>query len=57
MYVSIRRISGSLSCGSISLETDIEVYNDKRNPAEPIQIPRDFTRGVAELQMPHSKAT
>ena len=34
----------------MQLATDVDVYNDKRNPAEPIQIPLDFTLDVAELQ-------
>ena len=34
----------------VQLKTDVDVYNDKRNPAEPIQIPLDFTLDVAELQ-------
>lgn len=34
----------------VQLKTDIDVYNVKRTPAEPIQIPLDFTLDVMELQ-------
>ncbi len=34
------------------LKTDVDVYNDQRNPHEPIQIVLDFTLDVEELQMP-----
>ena len=34
----------------VQLATDVDVYNDKRRPTEPIQIPLDFTLDVAELQ-------
>ncbi len=34
----------------VQLKTDVDVYNDKRNPTEPINIPLDFTLDVAELQ-------
>lgn len=34
----------------VQLKTDVDVYNDKRTPAEPIQIPLDFTLDVDELQ-------
>lgn len=34
----------------VQLKTDVDVYNDKRCPAEPIQIPLDFTLDVIELQ-------
>src|SRR3546814_5245754 len=30
----------------LQLKTDVDVYNDKRLPAEPIQIPLDFTLDV-----------
>jgi hypothetical protein len=35
----------------VQLKTDVDVYNDKRQPVEPIQIPLDFTYDVAELQL------
>ncbi len=38
------------------LKTDVDVYNDKRLPVEPIQIPLDFTLDVIELQQPMSQA-
>ena len=38
------------------LKTDADVYNDKRNPSEPIQVILDFTYDVEELQMPFDKA-
>ena len=34
----------------LQLATDVDVYNDKRSPSEPIQIPLDFTLDVEELQ-------
>lgn len=34
----------------VQLKTDVDVYNDKRTPAEPIQVPLDFTLDVMELQ-------
>jgi len=34
----------------VQLATDVDVYNDKRRPTEPIQIPLDFTLDVMELQ-------
>ena len=34
----------------VQLATDVDVYNDKRVPAEPIQVPFDFTYDVMELQ-------
>jgi hypothetical protein len=34
----------------VQLATDVDVYNDKRKPAQPIQVPLDFTWDVAELQ-------
>ena len=40
----------------LQLATDVDVYNDKRNPADPIQIPFDFTLDVEELQQRYSKA-
>ncbi|WP_057972270.1 hypothetical protein [Lysobacter antibioticus] len=39
----------------VQLKTDVDVYNDKRVPVEPIQIPLDFTLDVAELQQPLRK--
>ena len=35
----------------VQLATDVDVYNDKRNPVNPIQVPLDFTLDVAELQL------
>lgn len=40
----------------VQLATDVDVYNDKRQPPEPIQIPLDFTYDVAELQLRPRKA-
>lgn len=40
----------------LQLKTDVDVYNDKREPTEPIQIPLDFTLDVMELQQPYRKA-
>lgn len=40
----------------LQLKTDVDVYNDKREPTEPIQIPLDFTLDVAELQQPLKRA-
>lgn len=40
----------------LQLKTDVDVYNDKRNPATPIQMPLDFTLDVEELQQPLSRA-
>ncbi|NJC02620.1 hypothetical protein GGR63_002567 [Xanthomonas sp. 3272] len=40
----------------LQLKTDVDVYNDKRTPAEPIQIPLDFTLDIEELQQPNQKA-
>jgi len=34
----------------VQLKTDVDVYNDKRKPTQPIQIPLDFTLDVEELQ-------
>ncbi|TDR38377.1 hypothetical protein DFR29_12149 [Tahibacter aquaticus] len=34
----------------VQLTTDVNVYNEKRCPADPIQIPLDFTLDVMELQ-------
>jgi hypothetical protein len=36
----------------LQLKTDVDVYNDKRQPAEPIQMPLDFTLDIEELQQP-----
>ena len=36
----------------LQLKTDVDVYNDKREPDQPIQIPLDFTLDVAEMQQP-----
>lgn len=33
------------------LKTDVDVYNDQRDPIEPIQIVLDFTLDVEELQL------
>lgn len=40
----------------LQLKTDVDVYNDKRCPSEPIQLLLDFTLDVAELQQPLRKA-
>lgn len=40
----------------LQLKTDVDVYNDKRTPRDPIQVPLDFTLDVAELQMRPPKA-
>lgn len=40
----------------VQLKTDVDVYNEKRCPAEPIQIPLDFTLDVMELQQVSRKA-
>ena len=34
----------------LQLKTDVDVYNNKSKPDEPIQVPLDFTLDVAELQ-------
>jgi len=34
----------------VQLKTDVDVYNEKRAPVQPIQIPLDFTLDVVELQ-------
>lgn len=34
----------------VQLATDVDVYNEKRNPLVPIQIPLDFTLDVMELR-------
>ena len=34
----------------LQLKTDVDVYNDKRQLVEPVQIPLDFTLDVEELQ-------
>lgn len=39
----------------LQLKTDADVYNDKREPAQPIQVPLDFSLDVAELQQPLRK--
>lgn len=36
----------------LQLKTDVDVYNDKREPDQPVQIPLDFTLDVAEMQQP-----
>ena len=40
----------------VQLATDVDVYNDKRRPGTPIQIPLDFTLDVEELQQRYPKA-
>jgi len=40
----------------VQLKTDADVYNDKRKPADPIQIPLDFSLDVEELQLRPSRA-
>ena len=37
------------------LKTDVDVYNDNRLPAQPIQVVLDFTLDVEELQQPFLK--
>ena len=39
----------------LQLRTDVDVYNDKRLPVEPIQIVLDFTLDVEELMHAHGK--
>lgn len=34
----------------VQLAIDVDVYNDKRKPIVPIQVPLDFTWDVAELR-------
>ena len=41
----------------VQLKTDVDVYNDKRLPVEPIQVPLDFTLDVEELQQPYLRAS
>jgi hypothetical protein len=43
---------GQIVGDCVQLATDVDVYNEKRSPAEPIQIPLDFTLDVMELQQP-----
>lgn len=45
-----RRLQVVQEC--VQLKTDVDVYNDKRAPSEPIQVPLDFTLDVEELQQP-----
>lgn len=33
----------------VQLSTGVDVYNDKRNPTDPIQIPLDLTLDIIEL--------
>lgn len=40
----------------VQLKTDVDVYNEKRIPIKPIQVPLDFTLDVAELQQVGRKA-
>ncbi len=40
----------------VQLKTDVDVYNEKRQPRQPIQMPFDFTLDVEELQQPRSWA-
>lgn len=40
----------------VQLATDVDVYNDKRRPSMPIQMPLDFTLDVEELQQRFPKA-
>lgn len=40
----------------VQLKTDVDVYNDKRVPTTPIQVPLDFTLDVMELQQPLKSA-
>lgn len=36
----------------LQLKTDVDVYNEKRDPVDPVQMPLDFTLDVVELQQP-----
>ena len=40
----------------VQLKTDVDVYNEKRTPVVPIQVPLDFTLDVMELQQIGRKA-
>ncbi|MBK6729080.1 MAG: hypothetical protein IPG63_18080 [Xanthomonadales bacterium] len=40
----------------VQLKTDVDVYNDRRRPAQPIQMPLDFTLDVEELLGHRAKA-
>ncbi len=40
----------------VQLKTDVDVYNDKRQPSQPILMPLDFTLDVIELQQRVQKA-
>ena len=40
----------------VQLKTDVDVFNEKRLPVEPIQVPLDFTFDVMELQQASRKA-
>jgi len=35
----------------MQLKTDVDVYNDKRQPSELLQVPLDFTLDVEEMQL------
>jgi len=40
----------------VQLKTDVDVYNEKRTPVEPIQVPLDFTLDVIEMQQVSRRA-
>lgn len=40
----------------LQLKTDVDVYNDKRDPVVPVQVPLDFTLDVAEMHQPLKRA-
>jgi len=40
----------------VQLKTDVDVYNEKRTPVVPIQVPLDFTLDVMELQQVRNAA-
>ena len=40
----------------VQLKTDVDVYNEKRTPVEPIQMPLDFTLDVIEMQQVSRRA-
>lgn len=40
----------------LQLKTDVDVYNEKRKPATPVQMPLNFTLDIEELQQPLRRA-
>ena len=40
----------------VQLKTDVDVYNEKRTPVVPIQVPLHFTLDVMELQQVRNAA-